>query len=457
MSTLPDSSARQRVRHPVVYTVLYIPFGALSGFVTVALTFMASLHGLSVTDTSLLTGANLVTSWLKWTWAPMVDVTLSPKKWYVFATSVSALGVFAMSALPLTQSTLPLLLVIIAVASLINSIVGMSIEAIMAVTTSPTEQGRVSAWFQAGNLGGSAFGGALGLLLLNVLPKPWMAGAVMASAFMACCIALYWVPDIQAHKAVSGIWRATTTVFGDVWRMLKTRPGFLSALLCVLPLATGAAQGVLTQATIAAHWGAGAQEVGLVQGLFGGVVLTAGCFAGGWLCDRFHPRTVYAATGLGLALAAIGMALSPANVSMYVLWNVIYSFGVGLAYSGFTAVVLSAIGAGSAATKYNFFASLSNFPLWWLGLLLGRTADSALGTVVRPEGGGAAVPPSALDVSLASTLRAFHATPGATVMLYVEALFGILAVALFVVVVRALGRLSGPSEPALAADDKNKR
>jgi hypothetical protein len=60
---------------------------------------------------------------------------------------------------------------------------------------------------------------------------------------------------------------------------------------------------------------------------------------------------------------------------MYVGWNLIYSLVLGLAYAAFTALVLDAIGTGAAATKYNVFASLSNFPLWWLGLLLGVAAE----------------------------------------------------------------------------------
>lgn len=79
--------------------------------------------------------------------------------------------------------------------------------------------------------------------------------------------------------------------------------------------------------------------------------------------------------GIGLALVATGMALSPATVMMYVVWNVTYAFGVGLSYAAFTAVVLSAMGVGSGATKYNVYASLANFPIWWLGLLLGLAAQ----------------------------------------------------------------------------------
>ncbi len=457
----------ERVPHPAVFAILYIPFGALSGFVTVALTFMGSASGLSVSDTSLLGAANLLTSWLKWTWAPMVDVTLSPKRWYVFATMASALGVFAMAAVPLSQATLPLVCTIIALASLINSVVGMSIEAIMAITTTPEEQGRVSGWFQVGNLGGGALGGFIGLLLLTHLPAAWMAGAVMAGAFMACCAALQFVPDVRGHRSESGVAGATWQVCVEVWAMLKTRPGFLSALLCLLPIGTGAAQGVLAQEDIAAYWGAGADEVAFTQGLAALPVIMLGCFTCGWLCKRFHPRTVYAAVGLGLAAVAIGMALTPVTGTIaipggavfgmptvgvgqvsYLVWSLTYQFGVGVAYAGFTAVVLSAIGDGSAATKYSFFASLSNFPIWWLGLLLGRVADVHLGLGTPATATDGVVAANGFDVWLAGVLPTLHLPPGATTMLFTEAILGVLGVALFALVVQALGKQSpAPQAP----------
>jgi MFS transporter, PAT family, beta-lactamase induction signal transducer AmpG len=71
-------STTTRVPHPVVWTILYFPFGALGGFVTVALTFLATRHGLSITEGALLGGAQMISQWLKWTWAPVVDITLTP-------------------------------------------------------------------------------------------------------------------------------------------------------------------------------------------------------------------------------------------------------------------------------------------------------------------------------------------------------------------------------------------
>ena len=363
------------VPHPVVWTILYLPFGALGGFVSVALTFLATRHGLSISEGALLNGAQYLTQWLKWIWAPIVDITLTPRRWYVLSTFASALGILGMSAVPLSPETLWLLLAVIAAASLVNSVVGMSVEAIISVSTPPDQVGRVSAWFQAGNLGGTGLGGGLGLLLVQKLPAPWMAGAIMGGLFMLCCLALRFTPDVPSGSRSQSSLAAVKAVIHDLRAMIKTRGGLLSAILCVLPIGTGAAQTVLTQAKVAAFWGAGASEVELLQGLFAGLVTAVGCFIGGYLCRRFHPRAAYAGIGLLLAAIAIIMALCPATVTMYVIWNLIYALSVGLAYAAFTAVVLNAMGHGSGATKYNVFASLSNFPIWWLGLVLGLAAE----------------------------------------------------------------------------------
>jgi MFS family permease len=305
----------------------------------------------------------------------LVDLTLSPRKWYLLSTGLSALGVLAMSAVPLGPDTLGILLAIIAFASLVNSFVGMSVEAIIANVTPPDQIGRVSAWFQTGNLGGTGLGGGLGLLLIEKLPSSWMSGAIIGGLFVLCCVALHFTPKVAPHAKSGGPLRAVKQVLRDLGAMLKTKGGFLSAVLCVLPIGTGAAQGTLTQARVAAFWGAGADQVALMQGFVAGIVTAAGCFVGGYLCQRLHPRTAYAGIGLALAAVAVLMGICAPTVTMYILWNLVYSFAVGLAYAAFTAFVLEAMGKGSAATKYNVFASLANFPMWWLGLLLGLVAE----------------------------------------------------------------------------------
>jgi hypothetical protein len=323
----------------------------------------------------------MLAHWLKWVWAPIVDITLTPKRWYGIATALAALGLVAMSAIPMSPGTLPLLLAVIAAASVASSIIGMSVAAMAAAVTPRPEIGRVSAWLQAGHLGGVGVGGGLGLLLMKLFLRrqtPWMAGAVMALVFLACAVALVPLAGLAVAKAPAGEAGPLAAVRGvtrDLGEMLRKRAGILAALICALPVATGAARVVLTQSRVAARWGAGASHVEAIQGLGAGVVMAAGCFVGGWICQRAKPRTVYAGVGLAHALIAWGMAITPATVAMYVTWNLIYAFGVGLGYASFTAVVLDAMSPGSAATKYTVLVSLSNFPLWWLGLVLARVAD----------------------------------------------------------------------------------
>jgi hypothetical protein len=100
----------------------------------------------------------------------------------------------------------------------------------------------------------------------------------------------------------------------------------------------------------------------------------------------------YALYGLMMALCAVAMAVAPRTEAMYALFTLIYAFIQGLAYAGFTAVALEAIGLGAAATKYNVFASLSNMPIAYMTLIDGWAherwgaagmlhAEAALGVV----------------------------------------------------------------------------
>lgn len=370
------SATRATVAHPIVWTVLYLPFGAMSGFVNVALTFLATQHGLSITEASFLPAAALISQWLKWLWAPAVDVTLTPKRWYLIGTVASAGGVFALAAVPMTPETLPALLAVVTVASLLRSFVGMAIEAMLAAATTREEQARSSGWFQIGNLGGAGLGGGLGLTLLEVLEAPWMAGAILAALFLLCAVALVLVPAVAPHRAPGGPWAAVRGVVRDLGALGRSKGGIIVTLLCFLPFGTGAGQGVLTQAAVAGRWGAGAFEVALVQGYTGSVVTAAGCLAGGWIATKLPARRAYVLEVLVFAGVSAAMALTPPSVAAYVAWNLVYNLVYGAVFAGWTVVVLEAMGARSAATKYSLFASLSNFPNWWLGLLLGSIADA---------------------------------------------------------------------------------
>ena len=193
--------------HPFLYTVLIVPFGVSSGFVSVALAFLATRNGLTVEQGALLVAAHLFPNVWKFFWAPIADKTLTRKRWYVLSVLAVGASLFAMAVVPLGPKTLDLMTVLVIVSSFSATFIGFSVESIMAHVTPPADRGTVSGWFQAGNLGGNGIGGGLGLYLLNNVPSPWMAGAIIAALLMACMMALPFVPEVKAeasHGSVGG-------------------------------------------------------------------------------------------------------------------------------------------------------------------------------------------------------------------------------------------------------------
>jgi PAT family beta-lactamase induction signal transducer AmpG len=357
-------------RHPIVYTILIVPFGATSGFVTVALAYLATKRGLSVEQGASLVALSLLPQVWKFFWSPIADTTLTRKRWYVIANAVVALSLFALATLPLGSATLGLIHGLVFLASFASTFVGFAVEAFIAHLTPESDRGRVSGWYQAGNLGGTGLGGGLGLWLLQALPSPWQTGLILAAVMLACNFALRFLPDVPAESRGASIGVAMRNLGADLWSVMWSRTGFLCVVLCIIPVGTGAASSVLAQAEIAAHWGAGANAVELVQGFLAGLISMAGCIVGGYGCNRWGSRAAYVGYGLIMAGVAVAMAFLPATLPVYIAGSLAYSFTTGLTYAAFTGFVLDAIGAGNAATKYNGFASISNTPIWYMGLVL---------------------------------------------------------------------------------------
>jgi hypothetical protein len=243
------------------------------------------------------------------------------------------------------------------------------------------------------------------------LPAPWMAGVVLGLSFLGCCLVLRFLPEIPAESRDVPLARAIRNVGVDLWVVVKSRTGLLCAILCFLPIGTGAATGVLAQAEVAAHWHAGENEVELVNGLLSGLIAAIGCLAGGWFCTRYSPRRVYAAVGACMAAVSLSMAAAPDTPATFVVFGLSYSFVTGMAYAAFSGFVLEVIGAGAAATKYNVFAALSNMPIMYMGLILAWSV-SRVGTH------GMLVSEAAFGVGgiavLALAATALRAGPGGT-------------------------------------------
>ena len=179
--------------------VLILPFGMMSGYLTVAVAYLLTQAGVSVELVAGLIAISFIPHTWKFLWAPIADTTLGRKTWYVIACVLSAAGFWATGAFPATRGGLAALTVVVVVSNVAVTFLGMSVESLMAYEAPDDEKGRAGGWFQAGNLGGAGLGGGAGLWLAQHLAAPWMAGAVLGLVCLLCCIALFF------HRGADGL------------------------------------------------------------------------------------------------------------------------------------------------------------------------------------------------------------------------------------------------------------
>jgi len=374
MSHVPLAEPGPRTPHPWVWSVLYFPFGLTFGFPSIALGFLASQAGVSVGAISGVVGMSWLPSGWKWVWAPLGDYTLSRKLWYRIAISLVSAGFITMSSLPLTPRTMPLLALVVLLTSAAGTFIAFATEGLMTHNTPPGGRGRSAGWFQAGNQFAQTAGGGIGLWLMTHVPKPWMAGVALSAILWGCSLALFLVEEPPRHLHHGSPLDKLMDAWGQLLAVLKSKAGRIGLILAVLPIGTGAAQGLF--ASIAPEWKLGADNTSLVLGLGGGLAIVAGCFAGGRLADRMSKPWAYATSCALGVLACIAIAFSPRNGPGFAAGTLFYTFTIGMGAATITAMVLAFIGDTAAATKINLFFALNT--LFSLGMLRvdGRAHDT---------------------------------------------------------------------------------
>ena len=343
--------------------------GVSSGYVTVTLGYLLSQAGVPVEKIAALVAASLLPHIFKFLWAPLVDSTLTYKRWYKLSNVVSFLGIVAIAIVPFTEANIPHLTVLVFLWSLAITFLCMATEGMMAYDVPEELKGRTGGFLQAGNLGGAGIGGGIGLILAQHLPSAWMSPVIIGVLCLACSFALAFFRNHKTTVKEEDMRQTYVNIGKDVWSTIKTKSGVLGLLLCFLTLGTGAAGNLWS--SIAKDWNTSADAVALVTGVAGGLLAALGCVIGGWICDRMNSRNAYLLFGLAGAACAVAMGYAPRTEGMFIGFTSLYAITTGLSYAGFTAFTLAVIGKGAAATKYNIFAALSNSPIYLMTYVVG--------------------------------------------------------------------------------------
>src|ERR1700759_3858010 len=107
---MPDDEAEPRAPravHPIAFFVLYLPFGAVGGYVGV-LGYELRDAGASVAAIAGLAGMLLLPNTWKVLWAPLVDTTLGARAWCAIGTWAAVLVYAVGAGVPIAPANMPI-------------------------------------------------------------------------------------------------------------------------------------------------------------------------------------------------------------------------------------------------------------------------------------------------------------------------------------------------------------
>ncbi len=367
--TTAVAALARKSTHPVIYLVLYLPYGIGTGYVNVTLAWLLSHAGATVEAIAVLTSMALIPNTWKVLWSPVIDTTLSAKTWFVIGLAFTAAALAGIAFLPLETRLLGLFGWLVLAASVMGTVTSIAVDRLMAFDVPDRLKGQAGGWSQAGNLGGAGLGGGAGLWLAQHSGHPWIAGSVLAAACLGCAWPLWRIVEPGRVGAGTSYWATLKETAADVLVLIRTRIGLLACFLMLLPIGSGGLQQLW--GAIAKDWNAGADEVALVAGALSGLAAIPGCIAGGWIADKIDRKRAYSIFGVALSLVAVGMALTPHTPLAFMISACVYNATVGFCYGAYSAVTLEAIGQGAAGTKFNLISSLSNMPILLVTLVDG--------------------------------------------------------------------------------------
>jgi PAT family beta-lactamase induction signal transducer AmpG len=375
---------------PPLWGILTLPFGLAVGFASVAVPFVLRSRGVPMTLIATVSQAAQLPHVIKPFWSPALDSGPRRRSWFFGSVLVAALGLAATAVIPPSTTgrlgPIPLLVAYAAalfVAQAGAATSGSAVLAMMALTVPDERRGAASGWQTAGNLAGTAVGGALVTWMITHLsPATTAIGLGTICALAASPAALVDEPTLPRRSAA----RLVGDLLAHVWRTLRSREGWTGLIICLSPVGAGALTNLFSAlARDYAPDDATAEHlVVVVAGVLGGVVNIAGALLGGRLADRMDRRIAYALCGGLTAVCAIGMLLGPASPSAFTIGCLSYQFANGLCYAVFYAFVLELVGKREAVTtQIALFVGASNLAASYVTWFDGYGYDRLRGLAPR--------------------------------------------------------------------------
>ncbi len=369
---------------PALWAVLVLPFGLTVGYATLTMPFVLKARGFDMTSIGAVAFVCQLPHTLKLFWAPALDAGWPRKRWFYAMLALNIVSLAATMLIPPSKTDhagpftfFSIYAVVLTVAQFAAATSSSAVLALLAIDVPKEFKGRASGWQTAGNLVGTFAGGAALIACIVHL------GNVATALVVVLVLALSAIPAmilVEPTPKKHVLRKLMGDLLGDVWALIRSRPGWTGLIICLSPVGTGAllnlASALVTDYEPEPHRREHLAVV--VTGVAGGLINGAGSLVGGYLCDLMNRRVAYMLFGGVTALVAVGMLLAPATPSAFTVGCLAYSFANGLCYAAFYAFVLEMIGASAGVTtQLAIFIGASNLAISYVTWLDGAAYDWA--------------------------------------------------------------------------------
>jgi MFS family permease len=359
---------------PPLFGVLFVPSGMCQGFVSVALGYVLSHHGVGVAAIAALVSLRLLPETWSFLAGPVIDACLTSVRWYLIAIAALALCFVGFAFYPLDAGNSALLGALCLSSGIASVLSTSAASAVLPLTTTDAVRGACAGWRQTGWLGGIGLGGG-GALWLTTHAGGLRTAALVSAAIYISCTLPFWLVTVRAAPRRIRVAAAAREALAALWKLLRTRPGILAAIAVTLPAGLGAAAYLMP--AVAGDWHASADVVATVTGALSGLACIPGCITSGYLCDRFPRTTVFMCCAFAGAVAEGLVAFVPHTAAGFAAIVLVNSAFTGLGYGSVCAVIFERLESVGAATVAGVFGALSNVPVVLVTLILGAVQSRA--------------------------------------------------------------------------------
>jgi len=361
-------------------------FGFFGGLLAIVVPALLAEQHVPEVRIAAITAAAMSPAFWAFLICPMLDVRFT-RRWYAVLSGVASALLLAAGMMCLHHlAALELLLLLGFAAASVNQ---NALGGWLSTAIHHDDESRLSAWFNAANIGSGGIIAMVAAEVVHALPLP-LASAVLGSMLLLPMAIYPFIPVTQPDGRLAS--ESFAAFVRDVLALLKRRQVLIALALFLMPSASFALTNVL--GGLGGDFHASARVVGLAGGIG---VLTAGIVGSLVypLLSRGMPlRPLYLCIGIAGALFTLSLLLLPHTPAAFAIAFVGENLFQALAITGAFAIGFETIGQNNplAATTFSVLAAASNLPIvymqvidahayGWHGVAGSYAADATLGIV----------------------------------------------------------------------------